>query len=331
MPKASSCWSLLFALLGACGGSTAIPSDGSDPRGPAVGAEPGTTPGSTPGTTPGRTPGTRPGTPPDGSSGTGDGDAGPPAGEDAAAPPPGGTVFKSHVILGDSISDRGGEAPFFYDLLVRNDDAKWPNWKGKDFKTVYGEGINVVKGSRGGARSINLVSQARALGTSLPGPVLITITIGGNDVQAALGKIIQGQDDAPDRVDFRRYLTEALDELTKPARFGAGVDVQILLSNIYDPSDGTGTFRFANGRRCGGALGFWPADKKTKPLLEPWNGVMVEVAAKYPQVHLLDLRALYEGHGVPAERPWFVSDCIHPNAPGHDAIRALFFDAAATL
>ncbi|MGZ3477331.1 MAG: SGNH/GDSL hydrolase family protein [Polyangiales bacterium] len=243
----------------------------------------------------------------------------------------GTTAFKTHVILGDSISDRGGQGPFFYDLLDQNDDTKYPDHAGKDFKTIYGADLVVQKTSKAGATSANLGGQIAALPSTLTGPVLVTITIGGNDVQAALPALLMGGDDTAKRADFAMYLEEAFSELTKPDRFGAGVQVKVLVANVYDPSDGTGNFKFASGTKCPGALQFWPASKPTAPLLDNWEKVMTDTAAKHPGITVLDLRAKFNGHGVPAGETWFYSDCIHPNSPGHNEIRDLFFDAAKQL
>lgn len=239
-------------------------------------------------------------------------------------------AFRTHVILGDSISDRGGEAPYFYDLLDKNDDARWPGDAGKDFATRY-PGIQVQKKSRGGSTAANLGGQIDALPTRLDGPVLVTITIGGNDVQAALAKILTSGDDSKNRADFGEFLEESLGKLFTKDRFGPGVEVAVLMTNIYDPSDGTGNFTFASGSKCGGALGIWPASKPTAPLLEPWQKVMTDVAAKHPGTVVLDLHGKFAGHGVPGAETWFVKDCIHPNAVGHDAIRDLFWEAVQKL
>jgi lysophospholipase L1-like esterase len=216
--------------------------------------------------------------------------------------------FRTHLILGDSISDGGGEAPYFYTLLSQE----------------LGSDVKVVKASKGGARAQNLGGQIATVTGPLESPVLVTITIGGNDVTAALGKILTGGDDTMERNDFKEFLTAAIAELTKADRFGAGVKVAIYMTNVYDPSDGTGNFKFQSGTKCPGALGFYPAGKPTAPQLDPWEQIFTEVAAGKPDVHVLDLRAKYQGHGVPAAEPWFVPDCIHPNAKGHAAIKELF-------
>ena len=240
---------------------------------------------------------------------------------------PGKKVFKTHVILGDSISDGGGTGPFFYNLLDKNDDAKWPDAKGQDFTTVYGSDIKIVKASKGGARAQNLGGQINTITGPLPGPVLVTITIGGNDVQAALGKILTGGNDTADRESFKGFLNDSFALLKTPDRFGPGVEVVVYVANVYDPSDGTGNFKFQSGTKCGGALGFYPAGQSTAKLLDPWEQIFVDVAAKFQDVHVLDLRAKFMGHGVPTAEPWFVPDCIHPNTPGHDAVRDLFWEA----
>jgi lysophospholipase L1-like esterase len=220
---------------------------------------------------------------------------------------------------------RRSEAPFFYDLLAQNDDAKWPASAGLDLKTKY-PGITVVKNSKAGATTNGLITQVDGLPATLEGPVLVTITIGGNDVQSALGSILTSGSDAKQRATFQTNLDNALGKLTAADR----VQVTVLLANVYDPSDGSGNFTY-QGTKCPGALGYWPSGNATDPLLGPWEQIMIDTSAKYPQVKLLDLHTRFHGHGVAASPTWFVNDCIHPNAPGHDQVRGLFWDAIAKL
>lgn len=248
-------------------------------------------------------------------------------GADSGTTTPATTKFKTHVILGDSISDGGGQAPFYYDLLDKNDDTKWPDAVGKDFSALYGSDIKVVKVSRGGAKGQNLGGQISLIPATLEGPVVVTMTIGGNDVQAALGALLTSGDDTKQRTDFQEFLDAAIAELTKPDRFGAGVKVSVYMANVYDPSDGTGNFTIASsGKKCPGPLAYFPAGRETKPLLDPWSKIFTDVAAKYPGTTVVDLRAKYQGHGVASADSWFVADCIHPNAAGHDALRDLFWE-----
>ena len=244
------------------------------------------------------------------SSGGDNGDT-PDAGENAGP----GAAFKSYVILGDSISDRGGSGPFFYDLL------------GEDLKAKLGD-VNVVKNSKGGAVSKQLPAQVTGLPAELPGPVAVSVTIGGNDMQAAAIAILNGSDEE-DRNAYGENLTKAYDELTKDGRFGAGVKVTIFHATIYDPSDGEGNFAEAG---CPGLLSALPK-QPTRTFWDNWNKKGADTIAKYGNaVVSVDLRGKFDGHGVGKLKDgssWFAPDCIHPNTTGHDEIRKLFFGAMA--
>lgn len=255
------------------------------------------------------------------------------------------TNYKTLVVVGDSISDVGGrepeQTPFYRTLLVNNDDAKYPAWKGFDLATCWGlEPSAVVKASKGGAVATVpsggatsdkiLLYQAKNLPSSLPGPVLIVGTIGGNDVSGGLATLVTGTPDAQQaKLDaFVSGFGQAMAELTREGRFGAGVKADVLMTDVYDPSGGSGNFNYApKSKACPGALALWPEGRETGPVLAKWNGAMAQEAAKYPTVKILPMRTLFTSHAVssPAEVNWFTADCIHPNAAGHHAIRAVFW------
>ena len=240
--------------------------------------------------------------------------------------------YGTFVVVGDSISDVGSgtnlpaQQPFYRDLLVQNDDGLYPDWQGKDLTTCWGS-VNVLKVSKGGAKTPDLVNQVKGLPASLPGPVLVVGTIGGNDVQAALPDVLLGQDVSNQLAAFTKNIDDTFAELTKPDRFGPGVQVQVLLTNVYDPSGGTGDFSFSSGSKCPGLLSAFPTGTKTDPLLQPWNDAMQTEADKYPNVELLDLHADFYDHAVNKPDTWWFVDCIHPNTAGHEAIRELFWPA----
>ena len=261
--------------------------------------------------------------------------------------------YKTLVVLGDSISDVGAgtssELPLYRTLLVKNDDTKYPEWKGFDLSTCWmlDPANGVVKGSKGGAvatvpqnnspsdKSI-LLNQATGLPATLAGPVLVVGTIGGNDVQKGLVTVLTG---TPAQVQtqigqFAAGFGQAMAELTKADRFGAGVKVDVLMTNIYDPSGGSGHFYYEPKMgTCPGALGFWPDKKETKSQLDPWNAAMATEAAKYPGVKLVELRAPFASHAVSTPDPtnWFHEDCIHPNALGQNAVRGVFWSGLVAL
>ena len=297
------------------------------------------------GTTTTPTPGEEAGTTDSGSSNPSDPIA-PPTACPAAKP-------KTIVIIGDSISDVGAgsaeETPLYRTLLVANDDAKYPAWKGFDLKTCAGldASTGVVKASKGGAiatiPSPNdesnkgiLVNQVTPLPASLPGPVLVVGTIGGNDVTRGLRNVLLGSP-AQQKADIDAFVAgfgAAMAELNKPDRFGAGVKVDILMTNIYDPSGGTGNFYFEPSKaKCPGALALWPSDRPTAEALAQWNDAMKAEAAKYPKVKLLDMYTPFTKHAVstPVADNWFYKDCIHPSALGQHAVRGIFWGGIAGL
>jgi len=308
-----------FALsLAACGGSDS-PS-----------ATSGTTSGSATGATSGATTG---GGGSGGSSGTSGGGG---AGGGATSGTSGGTTsstsgtggttpvspeYKSYVILGDSISDKGGVGPFFYNILATNDNAAYPQWQGKDLKTRYGQDLMVVSTSKGGAVSKDVLGQVQKLPATLPGPVAVTITIGGNDMQSHIINILNGNDQ-PDRDAFRANIKAALTELTKPGRFGAGVEVHVFQADIYDPTDGVGDFK-----SCPFPLNQVPK-QPSDGYFTNWNAVANDEVPKYGVSLVEPLHKTFTGHGVvtPATN-WFHTDCIHPNKIGHNQIRAMFWTA----
>jgi lysophospholipase L1-like esterase len=245
-----------------------------------------------------------PAVPSDGAD-AGDGDQGPANAAEQVGP---GAPFATYVILGDSISDKGGDGPFFYDLL------------GQDLKSKLGD-VTIEKHSKEGSVSKNLLAQVQSIPSTLKGPVAVSVTIGGNDMQYAAIDILGGKD-ATDRETFKQNLAAAYDELMKEDRFGAGVKVTVFYASIYDPTDGQGNFAEA---KCPDYLAAIPKTPTTT-FWDNWNADYDGVMAKYGAAAVkVDIRAKFHGHGVGTAGSWFADDCIHPNTPGHEAIRELFF------
>lgn len=222
--------------------------------------------------------------------------------------------YKSYVTLGDSISDRGGVAPYFYDLLAKNDDAAYPDYAGKDFATLY-PGLKVYKQAVSGSVSADLIGQIASIPDNLEAPVVVTITIGGNDVQAATVRILRNQD-AADKAAFEKNLGEAYAALKQKVP-GAVV----FHANIYDPGDGKGDYS-----RCPSPLNLIPAFDSSVPFAA-WNTIVSDSTAKEGST-LIGFHDAFMGHGlVPTEQNWFAADCIHPSKIGHNEIRKLFLKA----
>lgn len=252
--------------------------------------------------------------------GNGGGDAG--NGTGTVLPP--GSTLGTYIPLGDSISDRGGTGPFFYDLLNKNDDAAYPAFKGHDLSSKFpglryehdavGGAITDTYSNGGLAGSPTLKSQIDALGHSYPGDVLITITIGGNDMQGHAFEAINGTD-GPARMEYAQHLADELGALKAPGRLGSG-KVYIVLANVYDFTDGQGDFATV---ACGPPVNVMPA--RDAAVFTAWNGVSADAIGNAGGT-LYDMHADFKGHGYNNTDVWYDrSSCIHPNAAGHAEIR----------
>jgi lysophospholipase L1-like esterase len=211
----------------------------------------------------------------------------------------------SLVVMGDSIGDGGGQAPFYYELLRGSFEAK------------YGA-IEYRNVADSGSETDALLGQANALPAALPGPVVVMVTSGGNDMKSSIAAIIGGAD-GPARETMQANIDEALGVLTAPGRFGPGVEVFVLEANIYDSSDGEGNFG-QNDCAFGGGL---PAIM-TDGFFAAWNGAIEEVVTEHGQT-LLDMHGHFYGHGFNGTDNWYASDCTHPNATGHDELHRFVY------
>jgi lysophospholipase L1-like esterase len=245
----------------------------------------------------------------DGGTGTGSG------GNDSGQLPS-GVQLGTYIVLGDSISDGGGTGPFFYESLRDDLTAKFPGLmyvhaaQAGAVTDAYSDGLGSVGGR-------TLASQVDGLGHSYPGDVLVTITIGGNDLNGHAIQAIGGTDAAA-RGEFQTHLMAELAALTAPGRLGSG-KVYVVVSNVYDFTDGMGDFATV---KCGPGANVKP--DRDVAVFTAWNGVMSD-QIKNVGATLYDMHADFFGHGynnTSAPDVWYDSgSCIHPNSAGHDEIR----------
>ena len=237
-----------------------------------------------------------------GSTTSGSGAAGPGAG---GGGPMGLPTLGSLVVLGDSISDGGGQSPFYYNLLRT------------DLEAHYGTTLAYHRNAESGSKTNALMGQINDLPNTLPGPVAVAITSGGNDMKDALPLIVAGAD-ANARAAMQSNVDNAIATLTEPDHFGAGVMVYVFHANIYDASDGVGDFG-ANGCNFGQGAPTIPTDT----FFASWNGAIATAVTAHGQT-VADMHDLFTGHGYDGSPNWFASDCTHPNQLGHAALATYF-------
>ncbi len=207
-----------------------------------------------------------------------------------------------------------GAASLFY----RNEDEQWPEDQGADLVSQFP------------SIEPRILAQDNAtigdiFGEQLPGidedqeATLVTLTAGGNDLLSAFANkprhdlLVRIADDIADAYDF---LVKSIRE----ARPNSG----LVLTTIYDPSDGTG--------RVPGVLesaGPMPLD-----VLERLNGRIRRIADDTEGAIVADVHAHFLGHGVSApekERWYWRRSLIEPNARGASEIRHVWLESLQQL
>jgi hypothetical protein len=206
-------------------------------------------------------------------------------------------------------------------LLHRNDDERFPEFAGEDLATRF-PGIEYVNLCEDGATvtdvfGVQLDGLERTAGDALGEHVLVTLTVGNNDLLHAMmsrpsASLMAAK--ARDIVDAYAALVERITELVPGAR--------LLLTTVCDPTDGTGE-----------APGILEADAELSLAhLEALNDAIRGLADRTPDAALADAHAAFRGHGVtaPSERElWYWRrSLIEPALPGASALRRLWWDLA---
>jgi acyl-CoA thioesterase-1 len=197
--------------------------------------------------------------------------------------------------FGDSILDCGhynahGVHPA--QLIVRNDDVLFPEFRGHDLTTRDGE-VQLVHRAVDGSTVAGLASQRRDLPSA--GRAAALLTVGGNDLIRGLAS-----DTGPGVQRFEAALREFVESL--PMR-------PVLIGNVYDPTFGDDTRNF---------LGVDPRTARANH--RRVNAVLADVAARHGR--LIDLHA----HFMTGNSDWYVRT-IEPSLIGASEIRRAFLAA----
>lgn len=196
------------------------------------------------------------------------------------------------LTFGDSILDCGHYNPYGVHpagLIVRNDDALFPEFRGQDLA------------SRGGARLVHRAVDGATVGglasqlgraTTVSGPAVVLLTIGGNDLLSGLAA-----GPGSGIAAFERTLKAFLDRL-RPR--------PVLVGNVYDPTFGDDSRNF---------LGVDAATARRNHARV--NEVLARAAAQHGA--LVDLHA----HFLRGDPSWFIHT-IEPSLIGASEVRRAF-------
>jgi lysophospholipase L1-like esterase len=194
-------------------------------------------------------------------------------------------------------------------LLYRNDDVRWPEFRGQDLAHRF-PGVKFLNLAEDGAMIDDVTTEelSRLGHDSVDPGLLLTLTAGGNDLLDALGSG-SGLDKAVGKISrsYTELIETIRDELPRAT---------LVLTTVYDPTDGTGKLPGFEG------YGRLPLEH-----LHRFNEHVRETAARVAALPA-DVHRHFLGHGVTAperERWYWSRNMIEPNARGASEIRRVWF------
>lgn len=198
-------------------------------------------------------------------------------------------------------------------LLYQNSEQHWPDDLGNDLSSRYPH-IVFENLASDGATIGEVFGEQLTQADPSDDPVLITLTLGLNDVLSAAA--IRPRRDLLDKIGSD--IVEAYDFLVDTLR-GQFPNGTLVLTTACDPSDGTGKIPDVYD---GGPI---PLE-----MLERLNGHIRALAGGTPNVLLADAYKHFLGHGVTAagDDAWYWRrSLIELNARGANELRHLWLDA----
>jgi lysophospholipase L1-like esterase len=196
-------------------------------------------------------------------------------------------------------------------LLFRNDDIRWPEFRNQDLARSS-PGMGFLNLAEDGATIDDVTTEelARLGHDSTDAGILVTLTVGGNDL---LGALSTGRHlDLAVRRIIDRYteLVAIIQEELPKAR--------LALTTVYDPTDGTGMLPGLEG------YGRLPLE-----YLERFNDHVRATSASGKLMKVADIHRHFLGHGVTApegDRWYWKRNVIEPNARGASEIRRVWLE-----
>jgi len=268
----------------------------------------------------------------------GSGPAGP-----AVASAPFATPWRTQRVvllaLGDSVTAGFGSTRghSYIELLTQQPANDDPALAGCTLTRVFPD-LKVVRKAISGSTSFDLVTQMPRKPFDSDTLGVVVMTSGGNDLIHDYGRsppterAMYGATWEQAQPWLPGYAARLDDAVARLGQLFPG-GFQLFLATIYDPTDGIGDISSAG-------LPAWPDGPR---LLAAYNEMITACADKHPQVHLVDMHALFLGHGIhctdsrnpayDADDPhyWYFRNLEDPNDRGYDALRRLFLNEMARV
>lgn len=246
---------------------------------------------------------------------------------------PGGDSCRHYLALGDSISidlypgldvaeregllyppDGLGSASLFH----RNDDARWPGFRGRDLSTRFGGPGRTDLCADGATTRSVLEDQLPRLPEELAEPAVVTLTVGGNDLLELVFGWRRWLEVLPWASGVRdvEEIGDAVERIVGRLRTLLPHST-LIVGTVYDPTDGTGRLEGIERPEA----------------LEKLHALnhRIRRAAKTADARLADIHDHFLGHGLrepdPEARWYWRHSLIEPSARGAHEVRRLWWEA----
>jgi lysophospholipase L1-like esterase len=203
-------------------------------------------------------------------------------------------------------------------LFFSNDDTKYPDFAGIDLASKY-RGITLLNLCEDGATIGDVFGFQMPMLEAADANTLITVSMGGNDLLSAF----ENKQDAGLLTSVVRDIGDAYEFLIESLR-RTRPNSTLLLTTVYDPSDGT--------RRIPGV--FDAAGPLPLESLMQLNERIRLIAKSLPRARAADAHQHFQGHGVTAaaaNRWYWKRSWIEPGTTGASELRRLWLDALAGM
>lgn len=240
-------------------------------------------------------------------------------------------TFARYLALGDSISidlypaldaarryqgKGGGGRLGAASLFFSNDNEMWPEFRGRDLTGLCPEIAfdSADDLTADGATTHSLLRQVASLESS-DERCVITITAGGNDLLSHIG-YRPNEVSASPVSEIGSRLRESIAQL-----FERRPSAIILLSTVYDPSDGSARLP-----------GIPRSLEREAGWLDEYNTLIRDLCHNDGRLLLADIHTHFLGHGLsaPAKDQWYLEESIiEPNARGASEVRRVWLESLA--
>lgn len=256
-------------------------------------------------------------------------------------PPPGlPAKLTMFISMGDSLAvgypASAGQA--YRELLVTNDDTKYPKYKGLDLSSKF-PGIKAINTAQIGATSTSLLTQVASLKGNPAGDTLVVISVGGNDFSGGIFNIVLDPKAAAAlaksvNANLAKVVTHFADKQLYPGK------VMVLLFKVHDPTDGDGTIPAGATGLTGFCVMIQTLGAMVGPTVVKQLGVFNNALASFALAngwYVADNHAHFLGHGYhckdtknkhyDAKDPtlWFYTDCLHATDRGNHEMRRVLW------